>query len=132
MIDDSLQPTSCVGCGDALKVPYGAPSICTICLHMVEERGEMLKDGSKAVAAALELIETEFCNLCGPVAINLCKILADEIHKLRGAESKLMSCAHCDKKVLPNKIWTCDICGQSGLCVDCLESWSHQCKENSK
>lgn len=132
MTEEPLESASCVGCGDPLKVPYGTPSICTLCLNMVEQRGDMLKEGSAAVARALEMAETNFCNLCRPAAIDICKVLADEIHHLRGAKPKLMDCTHCDKKVPTSKVWTCDTCGQSGFCVDCLESWNHQCKEDDR
>lgn len=131
MIDDSLQPTTCVGCGDLLKVPYGAPSICPICLHMVQERGEILKEGSAAVAAALEMIETEFCNLCGPVATNLCKVLADEIHRLRGTKPttpQLIHCSHCGEEAAEDEVYKCEICGKIGLCANCLEEWKHWCE----
>lgn len=133
MIDEeSLEPTSCVGCGDPLKVPYGAPSICSVCLHRVQERGQTLKEGSKAVAAALEMVENDFCNLCHPMALDLCKVLADEIHRLRGTKPppQLIHCSHCGKDVADNEVYKCDDCLKDGLCNNCVESWQHWCVED--
>lgn len=131
MIDEPLEPSTCVGCGDPLKVPYGTPSICTICLHMVEERGNMLKEGSAAVAEALEMAETNFCNLCHPAAIDLCKVLADEIHCLRGSKPtppQLTHCRHCGEQAAEDEVYTCEICGKIGLCANCIEEWTHWCE----
>lgn len=133
MTYDSLQPTSCVGCGDPLKVPYGTPSICSVCLHMVEERGDMLKEGSEAVSAALKMMENDFCNLCRPMALDICKVLADEIHRLCGSNPKtpeLIKCSHCGEDVAEDEVWKCDDCLKDGLCIDCLEVWKHWCVED--
>lgn len=97
----------------------------------------MLKEGSAAVARALEMIETEFCNLCRPIALDLCKVLSDEIHRIRGAKPslpKLIHCSHCGEEVAEDEVYTCDICGQFGLCANCVEEWTHWCEvdEDSK
>lgn len=92
----------------------------------------MVKEGSEAVAAALEMAETNFCNLCRPMAIDLCKVLADEIHRLRGTKStpKLIHCSHCGEEVAEDEVYKCDICLQPGLCTDCVESWKHWCEQD--
>ncbi len=90
----------------------------------------MLKDGSAAVARALAMVETEFCNLCQPMAIDLCKVLADEIHRLRGTKStpQLIHCSHCGEEVAEDEVWKCELCGKVGLCANCIEEWKHWCE----
>lgn len=131
MIDEPLEPSLCVGCGDPLDIPYGTPSICTVCLHRVQQQGEMLKEGSVAVAAALEMVENDFCNLCRPMALDLCKVLADEIHRLRGAKPsppRLTECSHCGEQAAEDEVYNCELCGKVGLCTNCIEEWKHWCE----
>lgn len=93
----------------------------------------MLKEGSAAVAKALAMAETEFCNLCHPMAIDICKVLADEIHRLRGAKPttpQLIHCSHCGEETAEDEVWKCDDCLQPGLCVNCVETWQHWCVED--
>lgn len=91
----------------------------------------MLKEGSEAVAKALDMVENDFCNLCRPIALDLCKVLADEIHQLRGAKPPtplLTDCSHCSEDVAEDEVYNCEICGKIGLCAKCIEEWTHWCE----